>query len=541
MAGKLKSARDMDIHGKNIIGRERSGAGHETFRSYNPRQGAPSGEIFHAASEEEIKRAGDLAGDAAAKLLNLSAEETAAFLDTVQEEILALGEDLLHKADEESALGLERLRGERDRTVNQIKMFSNLVREGSWVDARIDTPQPDRKPVPKPDVRRMLQPLGAVAVFGASNFPLAFSVAGGDTASAFAARNPVIVKAHPAHPGTSELVGDAIARAVEKRSLPSGTFSMLHGMKPEVSIGLVTNPNVKAVAFTGSQRAGRALYNVAAQRPEPIPVFSEMGSVNPVFLLPSVLANHAEAVAEGVYRSVTLGVGQFCTCPGLMFAVEGEGLQKFEDHLAKQTEQGIPGTMLNAAVAKGFGSEFDKAASVPGVRVTIALRESDPQKTEGRPGVLTTEAQTWIKHQELHEEIFGPATVVVRCGSQAELLECASALEGTLTATLHGTPEEIESSRELLSVLNRKAGRLIANGYPTGVEVGFAMQHGGPYPASTDPRFTSVGAAAIYRFARPLCFQNFPDPALPAELQNANPLRIWRMIDGRLTKDAVPQ
>jgi len=409
------------------------------------------------------------------------------------------------------------------------------------VDARIDTPQRDRKPVPKPDVRRMLQPLGPVAVFGASNFPLAFSVAGGDTASAFAARNPVIVKAHPAHPTTSELVGGAIARAVKKRSLPSGTFSMLHGLKPEASTALVADPNVKAVAFTGSQRAGRALYDAAAQRPEPIPVFSEMGSVNPVFLLPSVLANHAEATAEGLYRSVTLGVGQFCTCPGLVFAAEGDGLQQFIDHLMRQTEQGIPATMLNAAIAQSFASGFEKAARISGVEVAVSARKSDPQKTEGRPGLLTTDAKTWMKHKEIHEEIFGPATVVVRCRSEAEVIECASALEGTLTATLHGTPEEIQSSRELVSVLNRKAGRLISNGYPTSLEVGFAMQHGGPYPASTDPRFTSVGTAAIYRFARPLCFQNFPDGALPPELQNANPRGIWRMIDGQLTRDSVPQ
>lgn len=529
----------MGTHGKNIVGQDVSDSGGETFRAYIPRQGSLSHDTFHAASEREIERAGRLAGAAAAKLLDLSPEQTAAFLDTAREEILALGDELINKADEESALGLERLRGERDRTVNQIKMFADLVREGSWVDARIDTAQLDRKPVPKPDVRRMLQPLGPVAVFGASNFPLAFSVAGGDTASAFAARNPVIVKAHPAHPGTSELVGGAIARAVQKRSLPSGTFSMLHGLKPDVSTALVADPNIKAVAFTGSQRAGRALYDAAAQRPEPIPVFSEMGSVNPVFLFPSVLANHAQATAEALYRSVTLGVGQFCTCPGLVFAAQGEGLQRFIDRLAEQTEQGVPGSMLNAAIAKGFVSAFDKAASVPGVRVALSVREGDPQKTEGRPGVLTTDAKTWIGRKELQEEIFGPATIVVRCGSEAEVIECAKALEGTLTATLHGTPEEIESSRELLGVLNRKTGRLITNGYPTGVEVGFAMQHGGPYPASTDPRFTSVGAAAIYRFARPLCFQNFPDRALPPELQNANPRGIWRMIDGRFTKDAV--
>ncbi len=530
----------MTLHGENIIGRERSASGQKTFQSYNPRNGSHAGTQFHEAEQAEVAKAAELASAAAVGLQELSAEEMAAFLEAIREEILALGDELIQTADEESALGLDRLRGERDRTVNQIKLFADIVREGSWVDARIDTPQPDRKPLPKPDLRRMLQPIGPVAVFGASNFPLAFSVAGGDTASAFAARNPVIVKAHPAHPATSELVGGAIARAVEKRSLPDGTFSLLHGLSPEVSIALVTHPEIKAVGFTGSLRAGRALFDAAAKRSEPIPVFSEMGSVNPVFLLPSATSSSPASAAEALYRSVTMGVGQFCTCPGLVFGSHGDGLSAFIDALNKQFEQGAPGTMLNASIAKGYAEAFNKVSKIVGVQTKMSAKEAQQERTEGRPGLVIGDAQTWLRNRELREEVFGPSTVVVQCTSEAQELECARQLEGSLTATVHGTPEELAQRRELIGVLARKAGRLIFNGYPTGVEVGYAMQHGGPYPATTDPRFTSVGATAIYRFARPVCYQNFPDGTLPMELQNANPRGIWRLIDGKLAKEALP-
>jgi 2,5-dioxopentanoate dehydrogenase len=527
------------IKGSNIIGSEFSAAGEATFQAFNPREGSAIATMFHEATDSEIGKAGELAARAAEELQALGASETADFLEAIIGEILGLGDELIEKANEETALGPDRLRGERDRTTNQLKLFADVVREGSWVDARIDTPQPDRKPVPKPDLRRMLQPIGPVAVFGASNFPLAFSVAGGDTASALAAGNPVIVKAHPAHPGTSELVGNAIARAVRKKSLPSGTFSLLHGFSPRVSMALVMNEHVKAVAFTGSQRAGRALFDAAAKRPQPIPVFSEMGSVNPVFLLKSALQKNAESTAAGFYRSMTLGVGQFCTCPGLAFGVNGEGVKDFAEYLSKQVEAAGAGTMLNAAIAKAYTQSFERAAKIPGVEARVSVREADAQHTEGRPGFMVADARIWLQHKELQEEIFGPSTVVVACASQAEILECARSLEGTLTATIHGEPDELAEQHALLAILQRKAGRLLFNGYPTGVEVGYAMQHGGPYPASTDSRFTSVGTAAIYRFARPVCYQNFPEEALPAELRNRNPGGIWRMIDGRFTKESL--
>jgi NADP-dependent aldehyde dehydrogenase len=527
------------INGRNIIGSDLSAGGKATFEAFNPRQGSTTGNTFHEATDEEIGKAAELSARAAERLQELGAGETADFLETIAAEILGLGDELIEKANEETALGVERLRGERDRTTNQLKLFAQIVREGSWVDARIDTPQPERKPVPKPDLRRILQPVGPVAVFGASNFPLAFSVAGGDTASALAARNPVIVKAHPAHPGTSELAGSAIARAATKLSLPNGTFSLVHGFNPKVSLALVTNEHVKAVAFTGSLRAGRALFDAAAKRPEPIPVFSEMGSVNPVFLLKSALDQNAEGTAAGFFRSVTLGVGQFCTCPGLAFGVRGAGVTSFVDHLSKQFEAGAPGTMLTAGIAKVYAESFAKAAKIPGVEARVAGSQADSQRSEGRPGFFVTDAKTWLQNRELREEMFGPSTVIVGCASEAEMVECARSLEGSLTATIHGGPAELAQQHELLGILQRKAGRLLFNGYPTGVELGYAMQHGGPYPASTDSRFTSVGTAAIYRFARPVCYQNFPDEALPEELRNANPRRIWRMIDGRLTKDPL--
>ncbi len=511
----------------------------KSFSGYNPRTGSPTSRQFYEASAAEIERAARMAGEAVLPMQHLPAEKIAGFLEAIRSEILGLGDELVQQADEETALGLDRLRGERDRTCNQLKLFADIVREGSWVDARIDTALPDRKPLPRPDIRRMLQPLGPVAVFGASNFPLAFSVAGGDTASAFAAGNPVIVKAHPAHPATSELVAEAIQRAVAKESLPSGTFSLLHGIRPETSIALVTRPEIQAVGFTGSTRAGRALFDAAAKREQPIPVFAEMCSVNPVFLLPGALVERAEATAEALYKSVTLGVGQFCTCPGLAIGMAGGALDQFTAALKKQAEQGAPASMLNPHIARGFSEAFEKAAALPGVETTVSVKAAEEKRTEGRPGVLVAEAETWLQHRELREEIFGPSTIVVRCRSRGDAMRCAEALEGTLTATIHGTAEDLAGYAHLVALLRQKAGRLIFNGYPTGVEVAHAMQHGGPYPSTTDARFTSVGTAAIYRFARPVCFQGFPDSALPPELQNANPRGIWRMVNGQWTKDAV--
>jgi NADP-dependent aldehyde dehydrogenase len=529
----------MEIHGKNIIGSQLSNSGEKTFSAYDSLAGHSVGPTFYEASEAEASRALDLADKAAVELRKLTAEQTAGFLTAVREEISAIGEQLVEKAAQETALGPDRLKGERERTLNQINMFADIVTEGSWVDARIDTALPDRKPLPRPDIRRMLQPIGPVAVFGASNFPLAFSVAGGDTISAFAARNPVVVKAHPAHPGTSELVAAAIARAVKRKSLPEGTFSMLHGKGPEVSLALTTHPKTRAVGFTGSQRAGRALFDAAARRPEPIPVYAEMGSANPVFVLPEALKNSARSIAEGLFRSVSLGVGQFCTSPGLVFGLDGDNFRDFQTTLISEFEKGSPATMLNPAIAQGYADRVKTVAAMEGVQSHESFRRSDPQKTEGQPRVFITSLERWLKSHELHEEIFGPATIAVHCGSESDLLQAAQSLEGSLTATIHGTAEELGRNSELVDVLSRKAGRLIFNGYPTGVEVGYAMHHGGPYPATTDEKFTSVGATAIYRFAKPVCYQSFPDYLLPIELQNANPRGIWRIVNRRFTRDPI--
>jgi NADP-dependent aldehyde dehydrogenase len=529
----------MTIQGQNIIGFSHSAEGQKTFHGFNPRAGMPLEPAFFEASANEVDRALELAADAAVVLRSLSAEKRAEFLLAVRAEILALADALVERAAQESGLDTGRLQGERDRTTNQLKLFADIVTEGSWVDARIDTPLADRKPLPRPDLRRMLRPIGPVAVFGASNFPLAFSVAGGDTAAALAAGNPVVVKGHPAHPGTSELVAGAIVKAVKAQGLPEGTFSLLNGTSPEVSLAVVRHPATRAVAFTGSERAGRALFNAAAGRREPIPVYAEMGSVNPLFVLPSAIDGKAEALAEGLFKSVTLGVGQFCTCPGLVFGVNSPNLETFVKKLTECFEQSMPGTMLNPGVAKGYAERFGSAAEVKSVAVHKAKRAAETQHTEGQPGLIVTDAATWLQNETLHEEIFGPATVVVGCDSAGEVLACAQKLAGTLTATIHGNADELAAHAELIDLLSRKAGRVLFNGFPTGVEVGYAMNHGGPYPATTDEKFTSVGSAAILRFARPVCYQNFPESLLPAELRNANPRGILRNIDGLVTRDAI--
>ena len=527
------------MHGRNFIGFEHSSSGGSTYRAYDPKAGEAIEPEFHEATQSELERAMDLADKAAVRLRRLGSQEVADFLAAVAQEIGAIGDALIERAAQETGLDRERLRGERDRTLNQIKLFVEIVKDGSWVDARIDTALPDRKPLPRPDIRRMLEPIGPVAVFGASNFPLAFSVAGGDTISAFAARNPVVVKAHPAHPGTSELVAAAISNVIQAKSMPEGTFSMLHAKAPTLSLALVSHPATRAAAFTGSARAGRALFDAAARRPDPIPVFAEMGSVNPVFILPGILQTKGEAIADGLFRSVLLGVGQFCTCPGLVFGVENGAFANFREKLATNFEAASPGAMLNPAICNGYKERLESIAKTAGVQTRLSVRPADAKHTEGQPAVFVTTAETWLNNKELQEEIFGPSTILITCQSQEEFLKAAQALEGSLTATIHGTPEELARNSELIDLLSRKAGRLIFNGYPTGVEVGYAMHHGGPYPATTDEKFTSVGAAAIYRFARPVCYQNFPENLLPLELQDSNPRKIWRIVNGQLTRDGV--
>ncbi|MBN1238051.1 MAG: aldehyde dehydrogenase (NADP(+)), partial [Gammaproteobacteria bacterium] len=467
------------------------------------------------------------------------AEERARFLDTIAAEIEALGEALIERTVAETGLPAARITGERGRTCAQLRLFADTVREGSWVDARIDTALPDRQPAPRPDIRRMLKPIGPVVVFGASNFPLAFSTAGGDTASAFAAGCPVVVKAHPAHPGSGELVAGAIGRAAAKCGLAPGVFSFVHG-GPAIGVALVRHPATAAVGFTGSHSAGRALFDAANSRPHPIPVFAEMSSVNPVFVLPGALRERGDTIARGLLDSFTLGVGQFCTKPGLVFALRGADTDAFVDKLAGAVRQAAGSTMLTAGICEAFGRARDALTGIDGVReIAAAPPPAADAATKARPSVASTDAAHFLAQPLLANEVFGPFTLVITCRDPDEMLACANALEGQLTATLHATEADLADAGGLIEAAERCAGRIIVNGFPTGVEVSPAMNHGGPYPATTDVRFTSVGTAAILRFARPVCYQGFADAQLPDELKNANPRGILRTVNGELTRDAV--
>jgi len=487
---------------------------------------------FDEASADHVDQALDASEQAFYEYRRVPADARARFLDCIAEAI-ERGDDLVEAAHVETALPLDRLIGERARTAAQLRMFASLVREGSWVDARIDRAIPDRKPLPKPDIRRMLIPIGPVAVFGASNFPLAFSVAGGDTASALAAGCPVVVKAHPAHPATSELAARAIIDAVEAADMPRGSFSLLQSSRNEIAAALVRHPSTKAVGFTGSLRAGRALFDAAASRPDPIPVYAEMGSVNPVFLLPRALVERGDAIAEGLKNSVTLGVGQFCTNPGLTIGIDGDRFDGFVRRMEDLFREAGAGTMLYPAIFQSYEAGVHRLSAMTR---TCVRSSSVEEEFRARPAMFHTDARTFIRHRELGEEVFGPSTLVVRCGSREEMEAVARQLEGQLTATIHGTPDDLAEYAPLLSILENKAGRLVFNAFPTGVEVCASMQHGGPYPATTDSRSTSVGTAAILRFVRPVAYQNFPPASLPAELQDANPRGIWRMVDGELTR-----
>jgi 2,5-dioxopentanoate dehydrogenase len=463
--------------------------------------------------------------EAAARYLSPGPDALARFLERVGERIVSAGDELISTCANETSLSVDRLSGERTRTVNQLKMFAALVREGSWVDSRIDTAIPDRKPVPKPDLRRMLLPIGPVAVFGASNFPLAFSVAGGDTASAFAAGCPVVVKPHPGHPRTSTIVATAILQSADECAMPEGIFAMIDETTVQVGLDLVRHPLIRAVGFTGSTRAGRALFYAANTRPEPIPVFAEMGSLNPLFVLPGALEKRWEAIATGLTASVTLGTGQFCTKPGLVIAQQSPALDRFVGRLSEQFSKVPESPMLNDGISKRFEESLEKVQSYVQVN--------------GNAYLLATDAKSYRENRTLHEEIFGPATLLVRCDSADELINFASELEGQLTATIHAEPDESMLSGRLLNTLQEKAGRVVWNGFPTGVEVAPSMHHGGPYPATTDARFTSVGTAAIQRFARPVCYQGLPQELLPAELRNINTRKIWRTVNGTLSKGDV--
>jgi NADP-dependent aldehyde dehydrogenase len=520
------------LHGHSVIG-GREIAGTQTFRARSPLDGTELDPPFHMASALDVDASLQSADEAFQTYREATGETRAALLERVSDEILALGDALIERAHVETGLPSARLTGERARTVHQLRLFAEVAREGSWVDARIDTALPNRQPVPKPDLRRMLVPMGPVVVFGSSNFPLAFSVAGGDAASALATGNPVIVKAHSGHPGTSELVAGAVARAVHACGLPPGVFSMLHGAGKVIGLALVRHPSTTAVGFTGSCAAGRALFDAAATRPAPIPVFAEMSSVNPVFILPGAMRERGAEIAEGLKTSVTLGVGQFCTKPGLVVGLGGETFDAFETTIAKLLETVAPATMLHAGIAEAYHQGLSHASAVAGVAIVAqSSQPANASRTHGEAVVARTDAAQFRAHPELREEVFGPYALLISASSLGELEQLAHHLDGQLTATIHGTPADLDRAAALVRILEQKAGRLIINGYPTGVEVCPSMHHGGPYPATTDVRFTSVGTAALSRFVRPVCYQNFPAAMLPAALRDDNPLGIRRMVNG---------
>ncbi len=528
----------MSLHGKHLV----AGTPHDScktpFHAVSPLDQTALEPAYPEGSEEVVDVALLAAEDAFNSYSSRTAQDRAAFLEAIASEILALGDTLLERAHRETGLPLDRLTGERGRTVGQLRLFAELLREGSWCDARIDTALPDRQPLPRPDLRRILSALGPVAVFGASNFPLAFSVAGGDTASALAAGCPVVAKAHPAHPGTSELVGGAIAAAAASCGMPAGIFSLIHGRTAAPGLALLRHPLCRAVGFTGSHQGGRALLNAANARPEPIPVFAEMSSLNPVFVLPGALRERGAQIAGGLKNSTTMGVGQFCTKPGLVLVQKGPELAGFLQELAAAFTGASPATMLHAGICEAYHQGLAALSAVTGVRC-LASVEGDVAKTLGSPAILATDSTTFLREQTLHAELFGPCTLLVECTDAADMARVAASLEGQLTATLHTAADEVAGAAPLLALLQRKAGRVLFNGFPTGVEVCPAMQHGGPYPATTDARFTSVGTAAIQRWARPVCLQNAPHSVLPPELQDANPRGLMRLVNGKLTRDAV--
>lgn len=527
------------LTGKNLIAGEESAQGDSTFRARDPKLGADLEPAAFDATVREIDEAAKAAADAFEVYRKTPAADIAKFLERVAENLGAVSDALIERADQETALGKPRLTGELARTRNQILLYASVAKKGDWLDARIDRAMPDRKPLPRPDLRRVLIPIGPVAVWSASNFPLAYSVAGGDTASALASGNTVVVKTHPAHPGSSEIAARAIVSAVEASGLPSGVFSMIHGRTPEMSVAVIKHPAIKAGAFTGSLRAGRALYDAANTRPEPIPFFAEMGSINPVFILPNALEEQGEQIAEGLFNSINLGVGQFCTNPGVAAALDSSSLEKLTRLLTEKFSKAAPGTMLYSGLRDVYAKSVDHRKGLGGVQAVLTEVSVDPAKTESGPAFFQTDCKTFLANEELREELFGPSSIFVRCSSNEDLERVARSMAGNLTATVIGTPEDLAAHGELIALLEMKVGRLILNGYPTGVEVCAAMQHVGPYPATTDSRFTSVGTAALQRFARPICYQNFPDELLPAELQNANPRGILRIVEGETTRDPI--
>jgi NADP-dependent aldehyde dehydrogenase len=532
----------MQLTGQSIIGYRHSASNGTQLRAFNPATREELEPAYYSASTRDVNDAAELASKCFSTFGWLGGKKRAAFLRRIAEKLEALGEGLVERAVAETALPAARIRSERGRTCFQLRFFADIVDEGSWVDARIDSADPARQPIPKPDIRSMLRPLGPVVIFGASNFPLAFSVAGGDTASAFAAGNPVIVLAHYSHPGTAELAGIAIRDAASDLGFPEGVFSLLYDSGHEIARALVAHPYIKSAGFTGSRSGGTALLKIATSRPEPIPFYAEMSSINPVFVLPNALKSRAESLAKGLHGSVTLGVGQFCTNPGVVITAGDDS--SLISQLAALMTGTQPAAMLNPRISSSYREAVSGRIGRKNVIARVAQEDAAEKAgklCQAAPALFETDAKSWLADDTLHAEIFGPSTIVVHAGGREDLLEIARKLEGDLTATIHGTEEDLRDNAELIAILETKVGRILFNGFPTGVEVCQAMVHGGPYPATSDSRTTSVGGRAMLRFARPVCYQDFPESALPDELRTANPLGILRLVDGRYVRSSGNQ
>jgi alpha-ketoglutaric semialdehyde dehydrogenase len=522
-----------------IAGQPTAGEGKTTF-GFNPATNQALEPTYTLLTEEQLRAATAAAAEAFPSFSTLDPETHAGFLEAIADNIEAIGEELIIRAGQETGLPAARLQGERARTTGQLRLFANVVRQGDFRGVRIDPAIPERTPLPRADIRQRQIPLGPVAVFGASNFPLAFSTAGGDTASALAAGCPVVFKAHNAHPGTSELVGQAITKAVADNGLHPGVFSLIYGPGASIGQALVADPAIKAVGFTGSQAAGVALMRTAAGRPEPIPVYAEMSSLNPVFVFEGALNGSAEdidALARQYVTAVTGSSGQLCTSPGLLFAPEGELGDKLAAAVGRAVSACSGQTMLTEGIAKSWNAGAENLGNADGVQV---IGQGTPGPTENAPAptIFGTGVTEFTSNHVLHEEIFGAASLVIRYSSVPDLLQAAARIEGQLTASLQLTEEDYPTAARLLPVLEQKVGRIIVNGWPTGVEVGHAMVHGGPFPATSDSRTTSVGTLAINRFLRPVAYQNLPQELLPEALQDANPWQLNRRIDGEVVAAA---
>jgi len=502
-------------HGKHLIAGEWI-ATKETFSSE-----PVTGPVHHfsVGTPELVDQAAKAAEEAFWTYAYSSREIRAAFLDAIAEEIEKRGAEITEIGSQETGLPAGRLEGERGRTTGQLRLFAAHIRKGEYLDRRHDAALPDRKPLPRPDLKMVQRPIGPVAVFGASNFPLAFSTAGGDTAAALAAGCPVVVKGHSAHPGTGEIVAEAVHAAIQRCGMPAGVFSLIQGGNRQVGGVLVQHPAIKAVGFTGSLAGGRALFDQCAQRPEPIPFFGELGSVNPMFVLPEATKARGAEIGRGWAASLTMGAGQFCTNPGIAVVMEGPDGEAFAEAARAALSETGPQYMLTDGIAAAFAKGKDRIAAGTGVRELLATM-CDARSAS--PYLYRTTAADWLANHALGEEVFGPLGLIVTVNSVEEMVEIARSIAGQLTCTLHMDTGDTETGRRLMPVLERKAGRVLANGFPTGVEVADSMVHGGPYPASTNFGATSVGTLSIRRFLRPVCYQNIPEALLPEDLQGGN-------------------